>query len=103
MSGMTFYPKETAMRTRRIELEGAAGHVAIEHERGSDTIRIDAIVRDPAPGAGQQAWKTWEIATGIGDDELFQIAQAIHRRVEGHDGTNSDVHGYLAELRRFID
>lgn len=92
------------MRTRRIELEGAAGHVAIERQPGpgnSATIRIDAIVRDPA--LGQQAWKTWEIATGTGDDELFQIAQAIHRRVEGHDGTNSDVHGYLAELRRFTD
>ncbi len=100
---MTLYPKETAMRTRRIELEGAAGHVAIERQPGSTNIRIDAIVRDPAPGAGQQAWKTWEIAAHTGDEELFQIAQAIHRRVEGHDGTNSDVHGYLAELRRFTD
>ena len=89
------------MRTRRIELEGSTGHVAIERQPGNTNIRIDAIVRDPTPG--QQAWKTWEIATGIGDDELFRIAQAIHRRVEGHEGTNSDVHGYLAELRRFTD
>lgn len=89
------------MRTRRIELEGAAGHVAIERQPGSATIRIDAIVRDPA--LGQQAWKTWEIDARTGDDELFQIAQAVHRRVEGRDGTNSDVHGYLAELRRFTD
>lgn len=91
------------MRTRRIELEGAAGHVAIERQPGSATIRIDAIVRDPAPKPGQQAWRTWEIDARTGDDELFQIAQAIHRRVEGHEGTNSDVHGYLAELRRLTD
>jgi hypothetical protein len=101
MSGMTLYPKETAMRTRRIELEGATGHVAIERPPGNAAIRIDAIVRNPKPG--QQAWKTWEIATGIGDDELFQIAQAVHQRVEGHEGTNSDVHDYYAEFLRLSD
>lgn len=89
------------MRTIRIELEGIAGHVAIERQPGNRSIRIDAIVRDPKPG--QQAWKTWEIASGIGHDELFQIAQAMHHRVEGREGTNSDVHGYLAELQRFVD
>lgn len=89
------------MRTRRIELEGSAGHVAIERERGSATIRIDAIVREPMPG--QQAWQTWEIAARTGEGDLFKLAQAIHHRVEGHAGTNSDVHGYLAELQRFVD
>ena len=91
------------MRTRRIELEGRAGHVAIERQRGSTTIRIDSIVRDPTPGTGEQAWKTWEVEARIGDDDLFQIAQAVHQRVEGHEGTNSDVHGYFAELQRFQD
>lgn len=89
------------MRTKRIELEGATGHVAIERQRGGTTIRIDAIVREPKPG--QQAWKTWELAARTGGDELFKVAQAIHDRVEGHPGTNSDVHGYLYELQRFVD
>ncbi|MEX0652964.1 MAG: hypothetical protein WD534_18575 [Phycisphaeraceae bacterium] len=91
------------MRTRRIELEGSAGHVAIEREPGSTIIRIDAIVRDPAPGAGQQAWQIWQIAARTGGDDLFKLAQAIHHSVEGHAGTNSDVHGYLVELHRFVD
>lgn len=89
------------MRTKRIELEGRAGHVAIERPRGSTTIHIDAILREPLPGA--QAWKTWEVEARIGDDDLYAIAQAVHQRVEGHEGTNSDVHGYFAELQRFQD
>jgi hypothetical protein len=89
------------MRTRRIELDGSHGHVTIERDRGSTTIRIDSIVHDPTPS--RQAWKTWEIQACVGDDELLQIAQAILQRAEGGDGTNSAVHGYLAELRRFTD
>lgn len=89
------------MRTRRIELEGRAGHVAIERQRGGTTIRIDAIVREPKPG--QQAWKTWEVEARIGDDDLYAIAQEVQHRCEGHPGTNSDVHGYFAELQRFQD
>ncbi len=50
------HQQEQTMRTKRIELEGPAGHVAIERQRGGTTIRIDAIVREPKPG--QQAWKT---------------------------------------------
>lgn len=38
------------MRTTRIELEGSAGHVAIERKPGEGTIRIDSIVRDPKRG-----------------------------------------------------
>lgn len=88
------------MRTRRIELEGRAGHVAIERPRGSTTIRIDAIVREPKPG--QQAWKTWEIdAKGTDDTELFWIATEVQRRCDGVVGTNGDVDGYYRELQRF--
>ncbi len=92
------------MRTKRIELEGPAGHVAIERERGSTTIRIDSIVRDPAPGTGEQAWKTWEIeAKDTDDTELFWIATEVQRRCDGVVGTNSDVDGYYRELQRFAD
>ena len=45
------------MQTRRIELEGSAGHVAIERHRGSAIIRIDSILREPKK---EQAWMTWE-------------------------------------------
>lgn len=89
------------MRTKRIELEGPAGHVAIERQRSGTTIRIDAIVREPKPG--QQAWKTWEVEARIGDDDLYAIAQEVQHRCEGHPGTNSDVQGYFAELQRFQD
>ncbi|MCC7350203.1 MAG: hypothetical protein IT446_06505 [Phycisphaerales bacterium] len=90
------------MRTKRIELEGRAGHVAIERQRGSATIRIDSIVADP--GKGEQAWKTWEIdAKGTDDTELFWIATEVQRRCDGVVGTNSDVDGYFRELQRFQD
>jgi len=88
------------MRTKRIELEGTAGHVAIERERGSATIRIDSIVRDPK---GQQAWMTWEIPARTGDDELFKIAETVQRRCDGVRGTNSDIHDWFRELQRFVD
>jgi len=89
------------MRTKRIELEGPAGHVAIERQRGGTTIRIDSIVREPKPG--QQAWKTWEVEARIGDDDLYAIAQEVQRRCDGVVGTNGDVQGYFAELQRFQD
>lgn len=90
------------MRTKRIELEGRAGHVAIERQRGSATIRIDSIIADP--GKGEQAWKTWEIdAKGTDDTELFWIATEVQRRCDGVVGTNSDVDGYYRELQRFAD
>ena len=90
------------MRTKRIELEGRAGHVAIERQRGSATIRIDSIIAEP--GKGEQAWKTWEIdAKGTDDTELFWIATEVQRRCDGVVGTNSDVDGYFRELQRFAD
>ena len=91
------------MRTKRIELEGPAGHVAIERQRGSDTIRIDSIIRDPAPGTGEQAWKTWEVEARISQDELFKIAEEVQRRCDGQRGTNSMIHDYYRELHRFAD
>ena len=88
------------MRTKRIELEGRAGHVAIDRERGSTTIRIDSILREPK---GEQAWMTWEIPARTGDDELFKIAEIVQRRCDGVRGTNSDIHDYFRDLQRFQD
>ena len=91
------------MRTKRIELEGSAGHVAIERApgRGSTTIRIDSIIREPKR---EQAWKTWEVeARVISDDELFAIATEVQRRCDGVAGTNSMIHDYYREMQRFQD
>lgn len=89
------------MRTRRIELEGEAGHVAIERQTGGATIRIDSIVRDPK--RGQQAWKTWEIEAAVSDENLFQVATEVQARTDGQRGTNSMIHDYYREMRRFAD
>ena len=90
------------MRTRRIELEGSHGHVAIERERGSATIRIDSIIANPRKG--EQAWKTWQLeARDTDDTELFWIATEVQRRCDGVVGTNGDVDGYYRELQRFQD
>jgi len=89
------------MRTRRIELDGSAGHVAIERQPDSTTIRIDSMIREPK--SGEQAWKTWELPARIGEDELFQVAEEVQRRCDGVRGTNSDIDEYHNELMRFAD
>lgn len=87
------------MRTRRIELDGSAGHVAIERQPGSTTIRIDSIVRDPK--RGQQAWKTWELDAAVSDENLFKVALEVQFRCDGCTGTNSMIHDYYREMQRF--
>ncbi len=88
------------MRTKRIELEGPAGHVAIERLRGEATIRIDSIVREPR---GEHGWLSWEIPAAAGQDEVYPIAEMIQRRCDGATGTHSDIHDYYRELQRFAD
>ena len=88
------------MRTTRIEIEGAAGHVAIERKSGQCNVRIDSVIRDPK--RNEQAWKVWEIAITANEGELFGIADEAFTRTEGHTGTNSDVHDLLREIQRFI-
>jgi hypothetical protein len=88
------------MRTKRIELEGNAGHVAIERERGSTTIRIDSILREPK---GEQAWMTWEIPSHTCDDALHKIAEIVQRRCDGVRGTNSMIEDCYREMQRFQD
>jgi hypothetical protein len=87
------------MRTTRIELEGDAGHLAIERPRNGTTIRIDSIIRNPK--RGQQAWRTWELPATVSDDELFQIASEVQQRTDGCVGTNSMIHDYFREMQRF--
>ena len=87
------------MRTTRIELEGSAGHVAIERKPGDDTIRIESIIRDPK--RGQQAWKTWELPARISDEDLFKVATEVQQRTDGCTGTNSMIHDYYREMQRF--
>ena len=89
------------MRTTRIELEGDAGHVAIERKAGETTIRIDSIIRDPK--RGQQAWKSWELPARISDEDLFKVAIEAQLRTDGCTGTNSMVHDYYREMQRFQD
>ena len=89
------------MRTRRIELDGSAGHVAIERQPGSTTNRIDSMIREPNPG--DQAWKTWELPARVGEDELFRVAEEVQRRCDGVRGTKSMNHEYYRPLPRFAD
>ena len=89
------------MRTTRIELDGDAGHVAIERKAGETTIRIDCIIRDAK--RGQQAWKTWELPARISDEDLFKVAIEVQFRCDGCTGTNSMIHDYFREMQRFQD
>ena len=87
------------MRTTRIELDGDAGHGAIERNAGEATIRIDSIIRDLK--RGQQTWKTWELSTRVSDEDLFKVAIEVQFRTDGGTGTNSMVHDYFREMQRF--
>ncbi len=89
------------MRTTRIELDGDAGHVAIERKTGETAIRIDSILRNPK--RGQQAWKSWELPAAISDEELFKVAIEVQCRTDGGTGTNSMIHDYFREMQRFQD
>jgi hypothetical protein len=92
------------MTVKRIELEGRAGHVAIEREGGN--IRIDSIIRNPGK---EQAWLTRVVAAkqlvhaDASENELWSLAQVIQRRCDGVRGTNGDIDGYFRELQRFAD
>lgn len=86
------------MQIKRIEIDGSAGHVAIE--RGHGTIRIDSILAEPR---GRQAIKTWEIPARTGDDELLAIAREVQVRCDGAPGTSSMIQDYYRELQRFAD
>ncbi len=89
------------MRTTRIELDGDAGHLTIERKSGDSHIRIDSVIRDPAPGKGQQAWRTWEVPATISDEDLFKVAIEAQVRTDGCRGTNSMIHDYFREMQRF--
>jgi len=95
------FERNTTMRVRRIELDGAAGHLAIERKRGSDQIRIDSIIRDPKPS--QQAWQIWELPATASDEELFDVATAAQKRTDGYAGSESERLGYFGEILRFKD
>lgn len=89
------------MRTRKIELDSSAGHVTIERQRDSNTIRIESTLREPK--RHETAIKTWEITTRISDEDLFAIAAQVQARTDGYRGSNSDIHDYYRELQRFQD
>lgn len=89
------------MRITRIEFDGEAGHLTIQREAGSKTIRIDSTIRDPK--RGQQAWKTWELDADITSEDLFKVAIEVQFRTDGGTGTNSMIHDYFSHLQRFQD
>jgi hypothetical protein len=90
------------MRIKRIELDGDAGHVAIERATkrdGRPAIRIDSIIRNPKD---QMAWMPLEVATDESPEELRTVAQEIQKRTDGYVGDAARVDAYLAEIRRVI-
>ena len=93
--------RNTTLRIERIDLNGAAGHLKIERLRGSDTIRIDSIIRDPK--GGEEAWKVLELPATASDEELFKVATEVQQRTDGYAGTDSERLGYFGELLRFKD
>ena len=87
------------MWTKRIDLEGKAGHLVIE--RNGRVFTITSTLN--YPDGVQQECKTWELPTSICDDELFKVAIEVQYRTDGGHGSNSTIHEYFYEMQRFQD
>lgn len=91
------------MKVKRIELEGRAGHVAIE--RDGENIRIDSTIRNPGK---EQARLTRVVSSrqlvhaAAGENELWSLAQIIQLRCDGEAMLDA-IAGYYRELERFAD
>jgi len=85
------------MRINRIDLEGQDGRYAtIKRRRGSGFIEITVLTPDHPGG------RECRVAAHD-EDALFKQASGLFFLLEGHRGTNSDIHEYYRELQRFTD
>ena len=91
------------MRIASIELDGRIepGHrlpralARISRKRGSAHIEV-ALLRPNHPQITHQV-------LAHDDEGLWSMADCLFETLEGHHGTNSDIHDLYRELQRFAD
>jgi len=89
------------MRITRIEIEGRQGRYAtISRRHGSPDIEVTVLTPERPEGMPMQV-------AARGDETGEKVSRAfagyLHRMLEGHEGTNSDIEGYYREVERFAD
>lgn len=89
------------MRITRMEIEGRRGRYAtITRRRGSPDIEVTVLTPEQPDGAAMQVAARGDEA---GEKVRRAFAGYLHRMLEGHDGTHSDIEGYCREIERFAD
>jgi hypothetical protein len=84
-----------------MEIKGCSGRYAtLTRRRGSPDIEVTVLTPERPEGMPMQV-----AARGdeTGEKVRRAFAEYLHRMLEGHDGTNSDVEGYYREIERFAD
>ncbi len=86
------------MRITRIDIEGQTGRYAtIKRRIGSSTIEVEILTPDCPDG------KIHAIDAKADETTLWRAANDLHHALEGHPGTNCDVHDYYREIQRLAD
>jgi len=85
------------MRITRIDLEGQAGcYATIERQRDSDYIHVALVTRGNPGGFDHYVMADC-------DEDIWSMAECMQIALDGQRGTNSMIHDYYRELRRFAD
>ena len=89
------------MRLTRIDFEGKPGHYATAQRRaasGTAPNVVVVIILTPDMPDGREH----HVAADCQED-VWSMAECLHHHLEGHPGTNSDVHDFYRELLRLSD
>ena len=95
------------MRITSIELAGtsktklrdgspglARAFARISRKQGDEHITVELII----PGGE----RTHRVEADC-DEDIWSMAECLQYHLDGHRGTNSDIHDYYRELQRFAD
>jgi hypothetical protein len=87
------------MRITRIDIEGASGdgcYATIERKRDSDYIHVALVTRGNPDGFDHYVMADC-------DEDIWSMAECMQIALDGQRGTNSMIHDYYREVRRFAD
>jgi len=90
------------MRFERLELNGDAGRLRIERERGSRKIWIDSSLHRPKRGKEADGWVLWELPNNATDKRILKLAKELQSRTDGKAGSADRIDEFFREMKRFI-
>ena len=89
------------MRITRIDFEGKTGYYATAQRKTSmgstpNVIVITILTLERPNGLEHNI-------AADSEKKIYEAAQRLQDELEGHQGTNSDIHGYYNELLKLSD